>query len=225
MLVKALKKTFPYTLPILTGYAFLGIAYGVLMNRSGLEAYWTLAMSSLVFAGALQFASISLLLGAFNPLSAMSLAILVNIRHIFYGVSMVPKYRNMGLKKILTIFMMADEAFSIQTGTEVPKDVEAHQYYFLTALIAYVYWNGFSIFGHYLGSLIPERIIGFDFVLTALFYLLFLTQWQEKAHRSYLSLGFFSSLFSLWIFGKQNFLLPSMMFILLFLFIKGSKDD
>lgn len=225
MLFKGLRKTFPYTLPILTGYAFLGIAYGVLMNRSGLEVYWTLAMSSIVFAGALQFASISLLLGVFNPISAFSLALLVNIRHIFYGVSMLPKYRNMGLKKIPTIFMMADEAFSIQTGTETPDGIKAQSFYFLTALIAYVYWNGFSVLGYFMGTLIPSHFIGFDFVLTALFYLLFLNQWDKHKNRPYLFLGLGSSLVSLLMFGKQNFLLPSMFFILMYLLFKRTYDD
>lgn len=225
MFLNDLRKTIPYTLPILTGYAFLGIAYGVLMNRSGLEVYWTLAMSSIVFAGALQFASISILLGLFNPLSAFSLALLVNIRHIFYGVSMLPKYRNMGLKKIPTIFMMADEAFSIQTGTDAPEGINAQSFYFLTALIAYVYWNGFSVLGHFMGSLIPSHIIGFDFVLTALFYLLFLNQWDNLKNRQYLFLGLASSLLSLFVFGKQNFLLPSMFFILMYLLIKRSHDE
>lgn len=99
------------------------------MNRSELEAYWTLAMSAIVYAGALQFASIALLVGIFDPLSAFSLALLVNIRHIFYGVSMLPKYRNMGVKKIPTIYMMADEAFSVQTGTDIPSGLVVQNFF------------------------------------------------------------------------------------------------
>lgn len=223
---ESLKKAFPYTLPILTGYGFLGLAFGLLMNRAGLEFYWVLAMSGIVFAGALQFAGIALLTAAFNPIAAFTLSILVNIRHIFYGISMLPRYRNMGIKKIPTIFMLADEAFSVQVGIEVPKGIDSSWFYFWISFINYMYWNVFSLMGFYLGQLVPSSIKGFDFVLTALFYILFLNQWENKEHRPFLLIGFFSTLFSLFILGKQNFLLGSMIIILIaVLFMKGEVHE
>ena len=144
------------------------------MNRSGLEFYWVMAMSSIVFAGALQFAAIPLLISVFNPIAAFTLALLVNIRHIFYGISMLPKYRNMGLKKFFTIYMLADEAFSVQAAVELDDEVNHGWFYFWVGLICYLYWNSFSLLGFFLGQFVPSSIQGFDFVLTALFYILFL---------------------------------------------------
>lgn len=222
-MIQSLKKAFPYTLPILTGYAFLGLAYGLLMNRTGLAFYWVSAMSGLVFAGALQFAAIPLLTGLFNPLAAFTLALLVNIRHIFYGVSMLSKYRNMGIKKFFTIFMMADEAFSIQAAVDLKESDQRQWFYFFTALICYLYWNSFSLLGYFLGQFVPSSIKGFDFVLTALFYILFLNQWEHKEHRIYLMIGVIATLLSLVVLGPSKFLLGSMGLIILSIFLVKEK--
>lgn len=224
---RQIKAIFPLTLPVLTGYAFLGIAFGLLMNRSGLSLVWTFLMSSVVFAGALQFAGIGLLLSPFNPLAAFSLALLVNIRHLFYGLSMVTQYKNMGRKKWFTIYSMADEAFSIQAAANIPEDMKAPDFYFWVSLLCYVYWNAFSLIGHLIGGLIPSSIKGFEFVLTALFYLLFLNQWKQSHHRPYLLLGFVSTGLSLILVGKTNFLALSMVLIVSGLWlshVKGVKS-
>lgn len=222
----SLKKAIPYTFPILTGYAFLGLAYGLLMNRSGLEFYWVIAMSTIVFAGALQFAAIPLLIGVFNPIAAFILALLVNIRHIFYGISMLSKYRNMGIKKFFTIYMMADEAFSIQAAVDIDDGVDAGWFYFWIALIAYLYWNLFCLSGFFLGQFVPTTIQGFDFVLTALFYILFLNQWEHHEHRPYLLIGVGATLLSLMLLGQSNFLMGSMLLIIVsILFMKEKKHD
>ena len=223
---QSLKKAFPYTLPILTGYAFLGLAYGLLMNRSGLEFYWVMAMSSIVFAGALQFAAIPLLISVFNPIAAFTLALLVNIRHIFYGISMLPKYRNMGLKKFFTIYMLADEAFSVQVAIELDDEVNHGWFYFWVGFFCYLYWNSFSLLGFFLGQFVPSSIQGFDFVLTALFYILFLNQWEHKEHRFYLIVGVLATFISLIVFGQSKFLLGSMFLILVaIIFKKEPKHD
>ena len=128
MKIKALKAACPLTLPVLTGYLFLGIAYGLLMSNEGFSILWTILISSAVFAGALQFASITLLTSAFNPLAALLLALLVNIRHIFYGIALLGKYRNIGAKKNFMIFSLADEAFSINVAAQPHPDVNAGWY-------------------------------------------------------------------------------------------------
>ena len=224
--LKLIKSVIPYTLPVFTGYAFLGIAFGILMSRTGLSPVWTFLMSSVVFAGALQFAGIGLLIGAFNPIAAFTLALMVNIRHLFYGLSMINHYRDMGRTKFFTIFSMADEAFSINVAAEIPEGIKASSFYFLVSLLCYGYWNGFSLVGHLLGSFIPPTLIGFDFVLTALFYILFLNQWKQSSHRPYLSLGLASTLLALILVGKTQFLLVSMGFILLgLLILKGKRGQ
>ncbi len=217
---QSLKKAFPYTLPILTGYGFLGLAYGLLMNHSGLDFYWVMAMSGIVFAGALQFAAIPLLISIFNPIAAFTLAILVNIRHIFYGISMLSRYRNMGIKKFFTIYMLADEAFSVQVAVELDNETNHGWFYFWIGLICYMYWNSFSLLGFFLGQFVPSSIQGFDFVLTALFYILFLNQWEHQKHRPYLMIGVIATLLSLLVLGPNNFLLGSMVLILLAIIFK-----
>lgn len=221
---KQIKAIFPLTLPVLTGYAFLGIAFGILMKRSGLALIWTFLMSSVVFAGALQFAGIGLLLSTFNPLAAFSLALLVNIRHLFYGLSMVTHYKDMGRKKWFTVYSMADEAFSIQAAAKIPAGINSPDFYFWVSLLCYLYWNAFSLVGHLLGGLIPSSIKGFEFVLTALFYLLFLNQWKTSSHRPYLLLGFISTGISLLLVGKTNFLVLSMVIIVIGLWFSQLKS-
>jgi 4-azaleucine resistance transporter AzlC len=230
--MKNLKETFkivfPLTLPVLAGYLMLGMAYGILMSDKGFSILWTFLMSSVVFAGALQYAAVTLLASTFNPLLAFLLALLVNIRHLFYGISMLDRFK--GLKgKAFMIFGMADEAFSINVANEVPQDVDPSTFYLVTTGLCYLYWQLSCLTGHLLSVFIPDSIKGFDFVLTALFFVMFLNQWKTKDNRSYLLLGVVSTLIALMLFGKSQFLLGSMAFIIVGLFalerVKGQNHD
>jgi 4-azaleucine resistance transporter AzlC len=222
------KIVFPLTLPVLAGYLMLGMAYGILMSDKGFSILWTFLMSSVVFAGALQYAAVTLLASTFNPLLAFLLALLVNIRHLFYGISMLDRFK--GLKgKAFMIFGMADEAFSINVANEVPQDVDPSTFYLVTTGLCYLYWQLSCLTGHLLSVFIPDSIKGFDFVLTALFFVMFLNQWKTKDNRSYLLLGVVSTLIALMLFGKSQFLLGSMAFIIVGLFalerVKGQNHD
>jgi 4-azaleucine resistance transporter AzlC len=229
MKLKALKAAFPLTLPVLTGYLFLGIAYGLLMSNQGFSIVWTVLISSAVFAGALQFASITLLTSAFNPIAALLLALLVNIRHIFYGIALLGKYRNIGVKKNFMIFSLADEAFSINVAAQPPSDVDSGWYYFFVNLLSYSYWQLACFSGHLLGAWLPDDIIGLDFVLTALFFVLFLNQWKKKENRKNLLIGVFATALSLVFVSRTQFLLVAMIVIvaLIFIFdpIKGESHE
>lgn len=224
MKIKALKAAFPITLPVLTGYLFLGMAFGLLMNKAGFSFIWSFLMSATVFAGAMQFAGIGLLTTAFNPLSALLLTLLVNIRHIFYGVSMLEKYKGSGNKKFLMIFMMADEAFSINAAASFDDSIDRGWFYFFTSLLCYLYWQVSTWIGHLIGQLFPGEIKGLDFVLTALFYILFLNQWEHKENRPTLLLGLGATLISLIFMGKTQFLLGSMVLILIVILSKMVKE-
>lgn len=198
----------------------LGMAYGILMSDKGFSILWTFLMSAVVFAGAMQYAAIPLLLSTFNPFLAFLMALLVNIRHLFYGISMLDRFK--GLKgKSLLIFGMADEAFSINVANEVPKDTDPSLFYLTITGLCYLYWQVACLSGHLLAFLIPNQIKGFDFVLTALFFVMFLNQWKSSDKRSALLLGVFATLFSLILFGKTQFLLMSMLLIVIGLL--GSK--
>jgi 4-azaleucine resistance transporter AzlC len=210
-------------LPILAGYLFLGFAYGILMYDKGFSIIWTILMASCVFAGAMQFAAIPLLLSTFNPLLAFMMTLLVNVRHIFYGLSMLDKYKDAGWKKIFMIFMMADEAFSVSVAATIDDKVNKQWFYFFVSLICYLYWQAACIGGHLFAIFIPTKLIGLDFTLTALFYVMILNQWDKVANRKYVFLGFTLTLLALILVGKTQFLLVAMILMLLALVPKWEK--
>lgn len=214
MHLSTLKKAFPYTLPVLTGYLFLGFSYGVLMNKTGFSLFWTSLMSLTVFAGAMQFAAIALLSSVFNPLSTFLVSLLINIRHLFYGMSVLDKYSNSGKKRCFLIFGLTDETFSINAAVTLDESVDKKLFYFYVTLLNYLYWNVASVLGHQLSFLIPDTIKGFEFVLTALFFVLFLNQWEIKTHRLYLIIGFVCTLIAYLLVGRAQFLLLAMVLIL-----------
>ena len=171
---KALKAAFPYTLPICTGFLALGIAYGIYMNKSGFSFIYPMLMSLFIFAGSMEIVTVSLLLSAFDPLSAFLLTIMVNARHLFYGISMLEKYKNLGIKKWYLIFGMCDESFSINCSVIPPADVDHGWFMFFVTLLNHIYWVAGATIGGILGSCIKCSTKGIDFVLTALFVVIFL---------------------------------------------------
>ena len=137
---QSLKAAFPYTIPILTGFLFLGISYGIYMRALGFSAAYPIFMSMLIFAGSMEFVTASMLLSGFNPLGAALLTLMVNARHIFYGITMVSKYKNVGKKKWYLIFGMCDESFSINCSVDVPKGVDKGWFYFWVTILNQSYW-------------------------------------------------------------------------------------
>ena len=180
---RAFRAALPYTLPICAGFLFLGLAYGLLMKSQGFSFLWPMLMSMTIFAGSMEFIVANLLLSAFHPLSAFLLALLVNARHLFYGVAMLDKYRDTGWKKFFLIFGMCDESFSINCTVEPPEGVDRPWFMLFVTLLNYAYWVGGATLGGLVGSLITFNTQGLDFVMPALFVVIFLNQWQgEKNH-------------------------------------------
>jgi 4-azaleucine resistance transporter AzlC len=214
---KALKAAFPYTVPIFAGFVFLGIAYGIYMNASGFNAAYPIVMSAAIFAGSMEFVTVGLLLGAFDPMHALALTLMVNARHLFYGISMLDKFKGTGLKKYYLIFGMCDESFSINCTADIPKDVDKGWFMFFVTMLNHSYWVCGATIGGILGSFVQFNSEGLEFVMTALFVVIFLEQWmKEKVHYSSL-LGLGVSLLSLIIFGERNFIIPAMLLILAYL--------
>lgn len=210
----ALRAAFPYTVPILTGFLFLGIAYGVYMNVSGFPAIYPIVMSLTVFAGSMEFVAVNLLLGAFDPLGALALTLLVNARHLFYGIAMLDKYRDVGKKRWYLIFGLCDESFSINCAADVPEGVDRGWFYFFVTLLNHAYWVCGATLGGLFGSLLELELEGLEFVMTALLAVLFLEQlMKERDHTSAL-LGVGMSLVCLVIFGSGGFVIPAMLAIL-----------
>lgn len=205
---------FPYTLPIFAGFLFLGIAYGIYMNAQGFPAIYPILMSLTVFAGSMEFVAANLLLGNFNPIGAFFLTLMVNARHLFYGLSMLDKYNGLGKKQIYLIFGMCDESFSINCTTEVPEGIDKGWFYFFVTVLNHFYWFLGATLGGLFGSFLNFNMEGLEFVMTALLVVIFLENWmKEKSHASSL-LGLLLSFACLILFGKDNFIIPSMFCIL-----------
>jgi 4-azaleucine resistance transporter AzlC len=210
----ACRSAFPYTLPILAGFVFLGIAYGIFMNSLGFGAIYPILMSLLIFAGSMEFVAANLLLVAFNPINALFLTLMVNARHLFYGISMLDKYRGIGKKKLYMIYGLCDESFSINCTVEIPKNIDKGWFMFFVTLFNHSYWVIGSAIGGIFGSHVKFNTEGFEFVMTALFVVIFIEQWmKEKKHHSAL-VGLGVSTVSLIIFGGENFIIPAMIAIL-----------
>ena len=219
----AVKAAFPHTIPVLTGFLFLGMAYGILMSSRGFGWPWILLTSVVVFAGALQFVGISLLTSVFDPLYAFLIALSVNARHLFYGISMLEKYSGTGKVKPYLIFGMCDETFSILCSTEPPSDVDRRAFMFAVTLLNQSYWVLGSVAGGLIGPLLTFNTYGIDFVMTAFFVVIFLNQWRAQKSHSPALIGLGASAVSLLIFGAEHFIIPAMILIVLCLTLFRSR--
>ena len=218
-LKKAFYAAFPNTIPILTGFIVLGMAYGVLMQTKGYSVCWSVLMSAICFCGSMQFVAITLLTSAFSPIQAFLLSIMVNARHLFYGISMLSKYRGMGKIKGFLIYTLCDETFSVSSSINPPDNINAKYFYFFVSMLDYFYWILGTLIGGLLGELITFNTNGLDFVLTALFVVLFLEQWKKKENRMACLIGLIATIICLISFGADNLVIPSMILILIILMI------
>ena len=210
----ALKAAFPHTIPIMAGFLFLGITYGIFMNVSGFSFVYPMLTSIVIFAGSMEFVTVNLLLGAFNPLQALLMTLMVNARHLFYGLALLEKYRIPGLKRLYLIFGMCDESFSINCSAEPPEGVDRSLFMFFVTLLNQCYWVAGCTLGGIFGSLLTFNTEGLDFAMTAMFVVIFLENWlKEKDHISSL-VGLGVTLLSLVIFGADKFVIPGMLAIL-----------
>lgn len=215
--LKALKAAFPRTIPIMTGFLFLGAAYGIYARTSGLSAAAPILMAVVVFAGSMEFVAVDMLCGVFDPLNAFLMAIMVNARHLFYGIAMLDKYKKSGKKQWYLIFGLCDESFSINCTADVPEDVDQVWFYFWVTALNQLYWVSGAAAGALAGSFIHMELPGLDFVMTALLLVIFVDNWlKEKSHLSSI-IGLAAAFVCLLIFGSDGFIVPSMAVILLVL--------
>ena len=212
--LKALKAAFPHTIPIMTGFLFLGMTYGIYMNVSGFGFWYPMLMSMTIFAGSMEFVTVNMLLGAFHPLQALSMTLMINARHLFYGISMLDKYKGTGLKKLYLIFGMCDESFSINYTAEIPEDVDKGWFMMWVTVLNQFYWVLGSTLGGIFGSFIHFNTEGLDFVMTALFVVIFLEQWMKEKNYTNAIVGLVISVLCLILFGKDDFIIPAMLGIL-----------
>lgn len=216
---KAFKAAFPHTIPIFAGFWFLGLAYGVYMNVSGFSFWYPMLMSLTIFGGSLEFVAVSMLLSAFAPIQTFVMTLMIQARHLFYGISMLDKFKDVGWKKYYLIFGMCDETFSINYTAKIPDDVDKGWFYFFVTLLNHFYWFSGATIGGLLGNLIHFDTEGLSFVMTAMFVVIFMEQWlKDKQHASEL-IGLAGSIGCLVVFGAESFMIPTMICILVMLTI------
>lgn len=211
---KALKAAFPYTIPILTGYLFLGTAWGILMNSKGYSVLWTSLISLFTYAGSMQYVAVSLLALGFNPFSAFLMTLMVNARHLFYGIAMLDKYKGTGKLKPYLIFGLTDETFSLLCSSKTPEGIDKNWFMFFVTLLNHCYWVLGCTLGTIIGDIFTFNTKGLDFVLTSLFVVIFLNQWKATQNHLPVFLALSGTIICRLIFGATNFLIPSMLAIL-----------
>ncbi|UEC23690.1 azaleucine resistance protein AzlC [Pasteurella canis] len=220
----AAKAAFPYSLPILSGFLFLGIAYGVYMKALGFEAIYPILMALLIYAGSVEFIVAGLLVAPFAPLNVLLITLMVSGRQIFYGISMLEKYgAYLGKKRWYLISTLVDEAFSLNYMAKVPQNVDRGWYFFFISLYLQLYWVIGAAIGALFGSILPFDLTGIEFAMTALFLVIFAEQWsKESSHESSL-LGLGIAFTTLLIVGEKHFLLPTLIGIWLVLTLRRVK--
>ena len=205
----------PKTLPVFAGYCFLGMTYGIYLNTSGFPVYFALLMSLTIFSGSAEIIAVTLMLEAFNPLNALVVALMTGARYLFYGISMLDKFRGTGSKKFYLIYGTVDETFSINYQTVLAPDVDKGWFLFFVTVLDHAYWVFGAVMGALIGSLIGFNTEGLDFVVTAMFTVIFMNQWMsEKKHLSE-GIGLLVTALCLLAFGSDNFIIPTMIAILI----------
>jgi 4-azaleucine resistance transporter AzlC len=214
---KALKAAFPYTIPIFAGFWFLGLAYGIYMNVSGFSFVYPMVMSLIIFGGSLEFVAVEMLLSPFAPVQTLIMTLLIQARHLFYGISMLDKFKHMGWKKFYLIFGMCDETFSINYTAHIPEDVDRGWFMFFVTLLNHFYWVSGATIGGLVGSLIHFHTDGISFVMTSMFVVIFMEQWRKEKHHVSAYIGLGVAALCLVLFGADSFLIPTMIVIIVFL--------
>ena len=213
-ILPAFRAAFPLTLPVLAGFLFLGIAYGVLMRGAGAHVGWIFFTSYMVFAGSMQYLAIGFLAMPFDPLYAFVLTLMVNARHIFYGLSILDKLAAAKRFRPYIVLMLCDETFSILSSNDAPEGVDTGWFMFIVALLNRWYWILGSVLGGVLGDILPFDTRGLDFALTALFTVIFAENWLDRKNRPSAAIGVATSFICLLIFGS-NFIIPAMILMLI----------
>lgn len=222
---ETIKTAFLDTLPVMTGYLFLGIGFGIILRQNGYGVLWAIAMSLFIYAGSMQYVGIGLLTGGASLAAAALTTLMVNARHLFYGISMIDAYKGTGKRKPYLIFALTDETYSLVTRP-LPEKLDRPAYFFLVSFFDQCYWILGSVLGSLAGNL-PLDFTGIDFALTALFVTIFTEQWLSTKNHLPALVGVASAVVCLLAFGADSFLIPTMILIAVILILqrKTGKED
>ena len=207
------KYAFKASLPIMAGYIVLGMGFGILLESKGYAWWWAALMSGLIYAGSMQYVAIDLMTGGATLIASALMTLLVNIRHLFYGITMLEDYKDAGAKKPYLIFALTDETFSLVCSPKLPENMNRKDYYFFVSLFNHCYWILGSILGGVIGSTITFNTVGIDFAMTALFVVIFVEQWESTKQHLPAITGLLCTVVALLIFGPADFLIPAMLAI------------
>lgn len=207
---RIIKNVFPKTLPVMAGYLVLGFGFGLLLQSKGYNFIWAIAMSVFIYGGSLQYASVNLLTSGASLITTAIMSVMIQARHLFYGVSMLSKYRKTGKEKPYIIFGLTDETYSLVCSENVPDGMDSGKYYFWISAFNQMYWVIGSTIGSLFGQMIHINTKGVDFSMTALFVVIFTDKLIKKESRLSAIFGLFISVICLLIFGAEKFLIPSM---------------
>lgn len=215
------KYAFKQSLPIMAGYIVLGIGFGILLKSKGYGVIWAFFMSLFIFAGSMQYVGVNLLAGGASIITTALMTVMVNARHLFYGISMLERYKDTKPYKPYLIFGLTDETYSLVCSGDVPEGVDRNKYFFLLTMFNQCYWIIGGVAGNLIGSLITFNTAGIEFSMTSLFLVVFTEQWMNTKDHASAVIGVVTSVVCLLIFGGDNFLIPTMIGITIILTVLG----
>lgn len=217
MIKNSLKAAFPLTIPVMAGYIFLGVAFGLLIRTAGYPLWYPTVMSLLIYSGALEYAAIPLLAQPFDPLGTFILGLMISARHLFYGIPMLEKYKNAGGLKWPLVHTLTDETFSISSSVDAPEGTDQRWFYAFISFFDFFYWVAGSTLGAVFGDLLPFELKGLDFALTALFIVLFIEQLKTREGLISGFTGLLATACILALFGSERMVILSMLVIIVVL--------
>lgn len=220
---KAVARAFPYTIPVFAGYLFIGAAFGVMFADQGYNVLWAILMSVVVYAGSGQYLATNFFVPGVSIIQAVFLTVMVNIRHVFYGLSLVDRYNRFGKKRWYLIFGMTDETYSLICTTDVPDDVDEEKFLLSITLLNQLYWILGTIIGSVAFTVISFDSTGIEFAMTALFIVMFMELWYRRTNRPAELIGMASAVLCLALFGAENFVLPTMVLMVAVILLGKKK--
>lgn len=222
---EAFKKAFPYTIPVIIGYVFLGITFGIMVSQEGYRAIMAPIISLTVYAGSMQFVLLPLLKTDITILAIIILTLSVNVRMMFYGLSLLKEFKN-SRSKLLFILTLSDESFALDTSIKVPQGVNRGDFFLAIGIINYLVWAIASYIGALIGNMISFNTLGMDFVLTALFLVILVEQFKATRNHRPMMIGLFMSVVALLIFDQNKFMIPALVLIIMSLLaFRGKVED
>ena len=222
---RAFRAALPATVPVLMGYLSIGIAFGLMLEAVGYNVIWSFFMSLTIYAGSGQYMGVELLRDGAALTSVAMLTLILNFRHLVYGLSMLEKFRGMGWRKLYMIFSLTDETYALLSSARVPERVDPHAYYFAIALLDHAYWILGSVIGSVAGALIQFDTTGIDFAMTALFLVIAVDQWESYPSHLPALLGCGITVASLALLGADAMLIPALCVIILSLLLLRALLD